>query len=80
MPLKRAVRAQPFAADFGRWRMCRAAPATWQATTIIGQPFDGSRQTIDPAEAMLDGRHLPVTTVECEDDPQLLAGFPLARE
>ena len=37
------------------------------AATVIGQPFDGSRQVINPAEAMLDGRHHQVSHVVTGD-------------
>jgi len=37
------------------------------AATVVGQPFDGGRQPIDPAEAMLDGHHHQVPHVVTRD-------------
>jgi hypothetical protein len=46
--------------------MSRAKPARIAgdvAAAVVGQPFDGDRQVVDPAEPMLDGRHHQVTNV-----------------
>jgi hypothetical protein len=37
------------------------------AATVVGQPFDDNRQAIDPAEALLDGRHHQVSHVVTRD-------------
>ena len=37
------------------------------ASTIVGEPFDGERQAIDPTESMFDGGHHQVTHVLASD-------------
>jgi hypothetical protein len=44
----------------------RVSPATQQAA-IVGEPFDGERQAIDPTEPMFDGSHHQVTHVPASD-------------
>ena len=51
------------------------------AGAVIGQPLDGLRQSIDPAEAMLDGRHHQVANIVTLDPfgrSHEAHGFPVA--
>ena len=50
------------------------------ATAIVGKPFDGDRQTIDPAEPMLDGSHHQIAHVLASDTAcgsEEAHGFPI---
>ena len=50
------------------------------ATAVVGEPFDGDRQTIDPAEPMLDGSHHQVPhiiTADAACSGQEAHGFPI---